>query len=374
MDYSKRNCALDVVRIFALASVICVHFFLNSGFYTEPMDGKRMLVMCILRTGFMVCVPMFITLTGYLMCRKTWSLKYYGGIAKTLGIYVLASVACITYKITVLGLTIPFGEAIWSIFDFSGANYAWYIEMYIGLFLLAPFLNSMYNGLASKKAKLALIITLIALTSLPSVVNIFNFDVPGWWAQPYLSIQYRKILPDWWTMLYPVTYYCLGAWLKEYPIKIKRWLNILLWAAAVVVFGVFNFYRSRYGFFSWGKYTDWYALPNVIMTFLSFVFLSGLNLSGIPGKAKGVLKYLSDLSLGAYLMSYIADGLVYERLKVIEPVMKKRLEWFVPVVFAVLVMSLAGSAVINAVWALISKTFGYTSSLVTKLADKNKQV
>lgn len=34
--------------------------------------------------------------------------------------------------------------------DFTGSNYSWYIEMYIGLFLLAPFLNLAYGKLKSK--------------------------------------------------------------------------------------------------------------------------------------------------------------------------------------------------------------------------------
>ena len=141
MDITKRNSALDITRIFAMFSVISVHFFLNNGFYSEPMLGKRMLVMTIMRTGFMVCVPLFITLTGYLMSRKTWSRGYYRGITKTLGIYVLASIACILYKILVVGSEIPFDRAFFSVLNYSGANYAWYIEMYIGLFLLSPLLN-----------------------------------------------------------------------------------------------------------------------------------------------------------------------------------------------------------------------------------------
>ena len=73
IDLSRRSSALDITRIVALFTVISVHFFLNNGFYSEPMFGKRMLVMTVMRSAFMICVPLFIMLTGYLMSRKSLS-------------------------------------------------------------------------------------------------------------------------------------------------------------------------------------------------------------------------------------------------------------------------------------------------------------
>ena len=366
MDITKRNSALDITRIFAMFSVISVHFFLNNGFYSEPMLGKRMLVMTIMRTGFMVCVPLFITLTGYLMSRKTWSRGYYRGVTKTLGIYVLASIACILYKILVVGSEIPFDRAFFSVLNYSGANYAWYIEMYIGLFLLAPFLNAMYNGLPDKKAKTALLLTLIGLTSLPSIVNIFNFYEVGWWRFPIISTEYQQFLPDWWTMLYPVTYYILGAYLREFPVKMKKWLNLLLWAAAVIAFGIFNYYRSYGGYFAWAKYNDWYGLPNLIMTALAFICLTTIPTEGWRPGIKKALMHVSDWCLGAYLMSYVFDNLIYVELNRFVPEMTHRLEWYPSTVLVITVASLAASAALNLIWAGLTKG---ASALVLAVKD-----
>lgn len=41
----KRNINLDIIRSIAVFSVLSVHFFLNNGFYTEIIKGKRMFVM-----------------------------------------------------------------------------------------------------------------------------------------------------------------------------------------------------------------------------------------------------------------------------------------------------------------------------------------
>lgn len=347
MNIQKRNTALDITRIFAFLSVIGIHFFMNIDYYNAPMLGGRMLVMTVIRTPFTVCVPLFIMLTGYLMSKKTLSGKYYLGIAKTLGVYVLASIACLIFKKIYFGWDMTLGGTVLGILDFTAANYSWYIEMYIGLFLLIPFINLIYNGLATQKQKLALIVTLAALTSLPSVVNIYNFAVDGWWRTPYLSIEYSKLIPEFFTDLYPLTYYFMGAYLREYPVKMKKWLNIALFLAASVLVGLFNYYRSWGGFFSWGKYTDWGSLLTLALTLLAFVFLTERNTEKFPLWSKRIFAYLADICLGAYLCSYISDKIVYGHLNGVIHEVLDRIYYMLPAVAVSAILALALSAVLN---------------------------
>ena len=55
----NRSVGLDVTRIYAFLSVVAVHSFLNAEFYSSTVIGKKMYVMVIFRTAFMVCVPPF---------------------------------------------------------------------------------------------------------------------------------------------------------------------------------------------------------------------------------------------------------------------------------------------------------------------------
>ena len=154
----KRSLGPDLVRITACFSVLSVHFFLNNGFYSEPVEGAAMFIMVLMRSAFMVCVPLFLLLTGYLMRNKKLEKGYYAKGAKTLVVYVLASAACIIYKLVHLKTGEPL-KAILSVLNYTGAPYGWYIEMYIGLFLLIPFLNILYHGLPGRNAKRALLCT-----------------------------------------------------------------------------------------------------------------------------------------------------------------------------------------------------------------------
>ncbi|MBQ1240223.1 MAG: acyltransferase family protein, partial [Ruminococcus sp.] len=209
----RRDSSMDLIRIVAVFLVMSVHFLYHTsktventakmGFYNLTVDGfgpiegivkyfqtgdptalhgPVMFLLVMMKVLFSACVPLFMILTGYLMSQKTLSRKYYLGIRKTLIVFVLATVVCMSFKsiylvpaaksafehfdfqtmFTAIANTHKYDlkHFILSIFDFSGANYAWYVEMYIGLFLIAPFLNLAYNKLESQRKKQVLVATL----------------------------------------------------------------------------------------------------------------------------------------------------------------------------------------------------------------------
>lgn len=98
---AERSPALDIVRCFALLCVVSVHFFLNTSYYYTPVVGAEMYFMTLVRTGAMICVPLFIMLSGYLLCHKKPVRGYFSKIGKTLGTYTLAGIACVLYPKTI---------------------------------------------------------------------------------------------------------------------------------------------------------------------------------------------------------------------------------------------------------------------------------
>ena len=240
----RRNPAMDITRIVSVLLVISVHFFLYNGFYSEPMKGPEMFVMCVMRTFFSACVPMFMLLSGYLMCNKQLNKKYFFGISKTLVTYLLAGAACIIYRAVHLHTVYDFKKVVYDFLNFSAAQYAWYIEMYIGLFLLIPFLNILYNKLETERNKQILVLVMIVLTVLPTLLNIFKLDTPSWWGNPTSSDEFTKVVPAWWIGFYPVTYYFTGCYLREYGLRFKTRTVAILLVLTTLAFSIFNFWRS----------------------------------------------------------------------------------------------------------------------------------
>ena len=306
-----RNPNMDILRIIAVLCVIGIHFFYHSGYYYTTNDNAVMYFATVLRTLCSVCVPLFMILSGFLLCNKTLKKGYYSGIRKTIIVYILVAIACMIYKSIVGSYTLTPLTFFTSILDFTGANYSWYIEMYIGLFLLVPFLNIIYKNLDSRKQKNILLITLIAITILPSLFNAFRFDSLEWWANPASNTETQKLIPSWWVGIYPITYYFTGCYIREYGTKIKNIYLIIALVVAVFGFGTFNFYRC-YGMpFSTSNYVYWSGIEPYVMSVLIFLIISKLKLENINVKTKFVLWKISDLVLGTYLLSFLFDAIYY---------------------------------------------------------------
>lgn len=364
MDKNKlksRSSSLDIVRIAAVFTVLSVHFFLHNGFYSQTVQGAPMYIAVTMRTLFSVCVPLFIILTGYLMCKKTLSKKYYSGITKTLVVFVLSTIACILFKYFSVRYfpdlvfvnsfesydKLSLNTFIFGTLDFTGANYSWYIEMYIGLFLIAPFLNLAYGKLKSKRQKQVLVCTFIFLTILPSLFNIFNFDSAQWWTNPTSSDEFQKLIPSWWTGFYPLTFYFTGAYLREYGFKIKTSTLFVTFLFALFIFSTFNFFRSYGTTFKSGSYVYWYGFEPYVMSVMLFMLITRIKTDKFSDTAKFVLWKISDLALGIYLISFIFDEFVYNALTNLVPTMTDRIPYYFVTVPIVFILSAAASAVMN---------------------------
>lgn len=289
----ERETGIDIVRIVAVFFVICVHFYWNNGYYKVDLSGFNLQFLTFMRWIFYGSVPLFLILTGYLLNRKKLSLHYYKGIIRILFIYVIASFACIYYKNHFDGYKIGLKDSVKSIFNFSGAPYAWYINMYIGLFLMIPFLNILYNALKNKKEKLLLIGTLIVVISLPPLINIKT-----------------QILPNWWNNIYPLLYYFIGAYIWEYKIKLNKWICLAGVAASGVISTVITFKQSKGGVFETGI-DNYNAITNVIIAVLLFLIIYDIKIKNMAVKV--ILKWLSEISLGIYLVSWIFERYIYKK-------------------------------------------------------------
>ena len=349
VDIGKRTASLDIARLSALFCVISLHFFLYNGFYGEPCTGWKMYLLTLLRCSFMVCIPLFLLLTGYLLGGRRFTKKHYLGIDKTLGVYLLCAVICVAMKKYYFEMP----EVTWfNVFDFTGCTYGWYVEMYLGLYLMIPLLNLIWEGLPEKRQRQALVVGAVAVTLLPSVVNVFDWTTPGALADPSLAQRYYQLIPRYWTSLYPITYYFIGRYLRDYPVKMKKSVNAAAFALSLVLFGSFAFYQSGTGVFSSGTWQNWESLlllPCGVLLFLFFVNLDTSRLGRLP---REVLGTLSDVSFGAYLLSCLFDKMFYDRLDEIGLTFFERLKYY-PIVFGTLALSLLASYSVTVIWSLL---------------------
>ena len=155
--------------------------------------------------------------------------------------------------------------------------------------------------------------------------------------------------------MYPITYFYLGRYMKEYPITIKPVSKLVL---AVIVFGfagLFNYYRSYEGQFIESLWNDNGSFLTTLQSVLVFSILSDVNYEKMSVPVKRIAAMVSELSLGAYLTSWILDLAVYEKLNQVASTMDRQILYFPVAVIVIFLGSLCLSAVIQLLYVQFQK-------------------
>ncbi len=367
----EREMSMDRIRVLAFVLVPAVHFFLNSEYYITPVSGMSMYLMTVVLTFCMTCVPLFLLLTGYLesarriplSARGLWG--FYRKLVSVYVIYLLVSVLVLAFRYGIRGERLGKIAGIEAIFGFQ--HYSWYVEMYLGLALLIPFLNVLWRSIPDRAGHRALLAVLLVLTVLPSVM-----DMTG-----------HALLPDWWKELYPLTYYCIGAYLREYDgadaeEKGIRWIGrksgpgrlLSFLVICVVLGGIYSIVRNHNMIFAAGDWNGWGSLMHTADAVLLFQLIRSLDASKVPDRRRRILAKLSSLTFAAYLLSWLPDQVLYPVLNERVPQMVLRFRFYLPVVLASVGISFVLSAAVTpAAKALTARIL----RLVEKTASRSRE-
>ena len=357
----KRFVGIDIIKILAAFLVVSIHFFLYSGFYSEPIDESSEMIPILFRWISYNCVPLFMIVTGYLMKNKTVSKKYYLGLTKIAVIYVVISVICAVFDHLHYGKEFTPWTFVRGLFMFSDAPYSWYVEYYICLFLLIPFINLAFNSLKSKKHQLILTVTALLLTAFAR-----SFFIG---LERDTQIQ---VLPDYFSSAYPIAYYLAGAYIRENPPKrsIKNKLMFLMGLLLVLGWStVTTYYDStvnadgNYVFTSW-HYNDYGTWPVFLASL--FIFLLLFDISSKNKVVIRILRILSEATLGCYLISYVFDNSYYVTFVAQYPTMAERLT-HAPIVIGKVFLSAMGAALV------IHNLYKLFDWLIRKILRRRKQ-
>lgn len=322
----KRVAGLDIVRTIAIISVIMVHFLLNTNFYNLKMDGYGMIVLSVMRHILLICVPLFLMLTGYLNKNKKLNKEYYRGVKKVLSSYFFICLICILVRIFYFEEERNILYWLISPFNYSANGYSWYIEMYLGLFLLIPFLNILYNSLENKNQKQTLIFTLLILTS-------FNTIFSGY----KISGNIIQVLPDYWESIYPITYYFIGAYIAEFKPKIKTSKAILYIGIVLIIQTCTNYFLNTGTTFTKNIFGRYWNPLTIIISIIVFLLFYDKDIQN--NKIKKLVTSISTLSLDMYLFSYIVDLIVYKYIKPIAETPKEMVIFIIPTALTVITIS-----------------------------------
>ena len=280
----------------AILFVITSHFFLNTPGLTVPFEGVSLFIQGMIQTLTLMNVPLFLLLTGYLNINKIVNRRYYRGIIAVILSYLFISFVTIIFKEYFLHEHKPIVQWILKITDFSVIAYAWYIEMWIGLFLLTPFLNILWKNIETRRHKHILIVTLYMLCALPDFFNRYGVH----------------LVPGYWELIYPCGFYFIGCYIREYKPKYNSLFLLAFIIGCCLINPVFNsvFVKNHSMIHLIGDGNGIIGMPLAAAVFLL--------LYSVDIKSRwicAILSGISMLSLDMYLSSYMFDLTFYRWFK-----------------------------------------------------------
>ena len=357
---------IDIIKILAAFFVVSIHFFLYSGVYYTPIQSKEYIAPIAMRWLVYTCVPLFMIATGYLMKNKKFSGKYYLGLIKIIVIYIVVSIPCMMKDKEVFNKEFTPWTTLKGFLEFTNAQYSWYVNFYIALFLLIPFLNLAFNGLENKKQHLALVITITTLTIVARSLYI-GFD----------RETQSRLLPDYLNALWPLAYYYVGAFIREYPIKKKvtgKLIAFVILVADMIFLTMSTYHQTinntfdenpdfHYRFLSY-HFNDYGTYPIFIAAVCIFVLLCDIKTTNKV--VKFILRQLGNTTLALYLLSYVFDRKIYPDFSVKYPDILDRCKHCFEPIGYVFIHALFWALIIQNVYDIILSLIRIASSKIKK--------
>ena len=285
----ERQSGPDLVRSIACFFVVGAHFYLNMGYYNEPMNGWKMFVMTGCRWLFVTAVPLFFMLTGYFKKNKKADRKHYKALIPLVVSYVVISVAKMILYNRLYGKIYGIKEMF---INLGNYQIAWYMGLYLCVFLLIPFLNKAWYALDEKEQNI-LLGTLVFLCTI----------YPVW----------RYIAPSYFIGTYPVLFYFLGIAVGDRKWRPNRLLLLGILAVTVGIEALISMKLTSTGLFDWdlistadGTYGTFFIS---VCTVCIFLLLYDIDIKN--GPVSKLLASISRVSFEIYLFAGAYDALIY---------------------------------------------------------------
>ncbi len=300
-EIQKRNLNIDLIKVLAVFLVVLVHFFNRTNYYNLPLKSPFILFTTFIWSVAMACVPLFLITTGYLMKNAKYNKKFFMNLLRVVGYYAAAVVVLTITDNQAHGLGLVRAFFV-NLFTFN--HYSWYVNMYIGLYLMTPMLNAAFESLKTKKNQLMVIGGCLFLITAPMTLAVFDKFL-GVKVPDYL----RRIIPNYWSVIWPFLYYFIGMFIQKYgetqnrEIKNKYKIGLFL----AIIFNVLLIRTISSKTFV----PEWGFLGIVLVSTLLFLIVINLKIT-IKNKAiNTVIQFISKNTLSIYLLSWIADVKFY---------------------------------------------------------------
>ena len=291
MEQRKRNSNIELLRVLSMSMVLVLHGLMQSG-ALEYRSGIHYWVYWGLEAACYCAVNMFVLISGYFQINARF---------KTRSVVRVAFTSVWLYSVIFSLLQMALAEQPGSRMEILRAvfplmtNKFWFVNCYVFLYLISPYLNKALRAL-NRRQLTALIITLMVVVSVRSTA---------------FPISWTQVADGGSGIVWFVTLYCVAAWLRLCGIqRIKAWMGVAVYLLATAGMVVIKWLLLLLGLGAYsGKlysYSSVFVLAQAIGLFVAF-----LKSKPVDTKYEKIIALAGKHSFSVYIIHFAMWGVLF---------------------------------------------------------------
>lgn len=292
---SERIIWLDIVRIVAIALVVCTHS-IGAQTWTPLSISSDWVINDFYTSLFRICVPLFIMVSGALLLDKIepYTIFFTKRATKVIIPWILWTFIYMVWNVFSNGIAISTPYAFLKSFYIIFMSQFWFLPMITGIYLLTPLLRVWIKHARKLDVYYALALWF-------GIYSIYPFI--------------HKIISPEYAVPVPFVLEHLGYFLLGYVIY--RWINVVKYTKILILIFVLSVMANSFGTFAafginrldlQGYFWNNLSFFIVVATIASFLLIRNLfekQIFAKDSKAYGVIITLSNASFGIFFVHVI---------------------------------------------------------------------
>lgn len=279
----QRSSNLELLRIFAMLTIIASHSVINAGIpelYDYSDVSANMLFLQLFAMWGKTAINVFVLISGYFMCKSDLTINRFSKVYLEVKFY----------KFLIFAVMLIMGYEVFSlkgvfklVFGFANGINNGFTYSFLAFYLFVPFYNILIKNIDEKKHRLLIIFSIFTFTITTTFfVNGTVFNELGWYIALYFVAAYIRLYP------------C--KWMSNNKVCAPILVLLVLSTYAFVVF--VDFIGARFGFTAVTYLT---SDSSKILAFLIGVF-SFLTFKNMQIKNSKFINTVASTTFGVFLI------------------------------------------------------------------------
>ncbi len=291
----ERNANIELLRILAMIMVIVLHNLAGSGALYEQ-SGFRYQFYWWMEALCICAVDVFVLISAYFLINATFNLQ---NVFRIIAITLVFSVPLSFLSVKLSGNSISTLSCIKNFFPILTKKF-WFVNAYLAMYLLSPFLNKLLRNLDREQFTILLWIEIGMMILRPTLF-------PKVWAQDMTAGL---------SVFFFISLYCIAAWIRLYASSwtinpahcillymITSFLLVVV-KAVLMHFDISEDTASRYY-----SYDSFFVVIQALALFLAFLHTKPCN-----GRKAKIINSIARYSFAAYIIHYSLNSVLWRQI------------------------------------------------------------